>query len=458
MPMDTLIRIIPSFNQQTIPASQTARLVYLLLEIQARDLAPAAPLPLNIGLVVDKSESMCIPMLTPEQFQEFARDASVGETIIDGIPVWQFTGLSRTAPANAPRTIDYVKQALGNALEHLSADDEFSLTAFARNARLLIPRQSGRNKQTLLQAISDLESVELGNETYMGLGLSQSLEQVQQGFTYNRINRIIALTDGFTFDEPFCRQLAGQAAQAGIGISTIGLGSEFNEELLISIADSSGGMAYFIRQPSELSPVLAHELSGIQDIVLRGLELRLRFMPGVQLRRIHRVRPVISDLSTLSAPDASLDLSLGDLPRNGNLAMLFEIVAPPRATGQYQFAHAVLDYTHPQTGSTRQRIRQDIVIEYAETEAPFNPQVMNIVEKLSAFNLQTRALQAVQNGDMASATQKLQAAITRLVNMGENELAQAVRREAANLEQRGQMSPDGPKQLRYEMRNLTQRL
>jgi Ca-activated chloride channel family protein len=85
-----------------------------------------------------------------------------------------------------------------------------------------------------------------------------------------------------------------------------------------------------------------------------------------------------------------------------------------------------------------------------------NPRVANIVEKISAFKLQTIALQEAQAGNVAGATQKLKQAATQLLNLGENELAQAAAQEAQNLQQQGQMSSAGTKRLHYETRKLTQ--
>ena len=83
---------------------------------------------------------------------------------------------------------------------------------------------------------------------------------------------------------------------------------------------------------------------------------------------------------------------------------------------------------------------------------------MNIVEKVSAYDLQTRALAQAAQGDVPGATQKLRAAATRLLDMGEQELAQAALTEADNLEKQGSMSSSGTKKLRYETRKLTRRL
>ncbi|HID05556.1 MAG TPA: VWA domain-containing protein, partial [Armatimonadetes bacterium] len=82
----------------------------------------------------------------------------------------------------------------------------------------------------------------------------------------------------------------------------------------------------------------------------------------------------------------------------------------------------------------------------------------NIIEKVTAHKLQTRALDEAAMGNVVAATQKLRAAATRLLDMGETELAQTALREAERLERGGQMSAAGTKKLRYETRKLTQKL
>ena len=83
---------------------------------------------------------------------------------------------------------------------------------------------------------------------------------------------------------------------------------------------------------------------------------------------------------------------------------------------------------------------------------------MNTVEKVTAYMLQTRALEDAALGNIKAATQKLQGRATRLLTVGETALAQAVEEEAARLEKSGEVSPEGAKELRYATRKLTQRL
>ncbi|MFQ3684514.1 MAG: VWA domain-containing protein, partial [Roseiflexus sp.] len=91
-------------------------------------------------------------------------------------------------------------------------------------------------------------------------------------------------------------------------------------------------------------------------------------------------------------------------------------------------------------------------------QATYNPRVMNLVEKVTAFKLQTRALAEAEAGNLSGATQKLRAAATRLLDLGELELAQKVAEQAEHLDQGQAMSAEQQKELRYATRRLTQKL
>ena len=65
------------------------------------------------------------------------------------------------------------------------------------------------------------------------------------------VRRVILLTDGFALDEADACAVQ-QATSAGISISTMGLGGDFNENLSLALAESSGGNAYFIEEPADI--------------------------------------------------------------------------------------------------------------------------------------------------------------------------------------------------------------
>ncbi|MGB9872869.1 MAG: VWA domain-containing protein, partial [Anaerolineae bacterium] len=107
------------------------------------------------------------------------------------------------------------------------------------------------------------------------------------------------------------------------------------------------------------------------------------------------------------------------------------------------------------------KARADVVAEYTTDmarAAQGMPRVMHVVEAVSACRLQARAQADLQAGDVAGATRKLRAAATRLLEMGEAELAAEMERQAADLERSGRADPGRTKKLRYETRKLTQKL
>jgi Ca-activated chloride channel family protein len=98
---------------------------------------------------------------------------------------------------------------------------------------------------------------------------------------------------------------------------------------------------------------------------------------------------------------------------------------------------------------------RDVLLNFAAgARTQGDPRVMNIVEKATAFKLQTRALEEAEIGNVEAASRNLRSAATRLLNLGETDLAQAAESEAQQLEQRGQMSSAGTKKLTFATRKL----
>ena len=105
-------------------------------------------------------------------------------------------------------------------------------------------------------------------------------------------------------------------------------------------------------------------------------------------------------------------------------------------------------------------MKQDVLLEFTSdpNAATYDPRVMNLVEKVTAFKLQTRALSEAEAGNLTGATQKLRAAATRLLDLGELDLAQKAQAQADQFEQGQGMSAESQKELRYATRRLTQKL
>lgn len=455
--MNIPLNLTCTLNTPAIPVTAQPRLVYLLLEVKGSG-GPAV-LPVNLAIVVDVSDSMHIRLVTEEQFRQLARRGYLRETLVDGVPAWQSEGIPEEVLAAFPRKIDRVRDALRAAVEQLRPNDRFSLVAFAGRAVTLIPNSPGSEKRRLLGAVEGLDSLQLGDETRIGQGMKQGLEELGRGAYPGLAPRMLVLTDGFTLDEKDCRALARQAVRYRIPISTMGLGGEFNEELMIPIADQTGGEAYLLENAEDIPAAFARELQRAQAVQYRNLEVKLRPTPGVEVRAAHRVLPSIAPLETVNE-GGSYSFPLGDLLAGEEMALLVELIVPPRPAGTYRLAQALVSCDDPAGGMAGLKARADIVAEYTADmarAAQVVPRVMHVVEAVSAYRLQARAQADLAAGDVAGATRKLRAAATRLLEMGEAELAAEMERQAADLES-GRVDPSRTKKLRYETRRLTQKL
>ena len=454
--MSAEVTLQTTLDRATAPAIAAPQLVYALLEMRLTDDLPAARLPLALSLVVDCSRSMRIPILTPDQFEVLARRGQAREVMVDGMPVWQFQDVPPELAAQTPRSLDFVKIALRNVLERLGPEDRFALVAFADQAETLIGSESGENKRRLLAALERLDRLSLGDDTYMAKGMALGYQEALRSLAPGRVQRMILLTDGFTRDEDECRRQARQAAAQGIAISTVGLGVEFNEELLLGIADASRGQGYFVQDPQEIPAILAREMERAEKVALREVELKLRLAAGVEARRATQVQPVIADLPPAQRMGREFSVRLGDLEQGPPHAILLELLAPPRPPGVVRLARVEVAYDRPHDGS-RGQANADIVIAYAAGEqgqGQREGRVLKWAEAVAARRLQAEAVRALQDGDVADAAVKLRSAATRLLHLGEEELAQAAAREAERLEQGGQASPAATKRLSYATRRL----
>lgn len=452
------LQLTASLGTPYLPVTAQPRLVYLLLEVG--DGTGTDVLATNLALVVDTSDSMYVRLATNEQFKALARMGLLKEVLVDGIPVWQATPLPREMLDGLPRKMDRVKEALRGLVEQLRPTDRFTLVAFAGQALTLVPNTPGGDRHRLLDAVAGLDHLQLGDATYLGAGMALGFEELRRGAGAGLADRMLVLTDGFTLDEPVCREWAERARAAHISISTLGLGGEFNEELMIPIADRTGGEAYLIEEPAELPAVFTRELQRGQAVQCRNLELKLRPAQGMEVRAAYRVRPSTAPLELVNN-GGSYSFTLGDLVAGEAPAVLLELLAAPRPAGTYRLAQALLACDDPAGEPGGLKVRTDIVAEYTEDAAQaaqLVPEVMYVVEALSAYRLQERAQADLHAGDVTGATRKLRAAATRLLELGEAELAAAMEQQATELEQHGQADSQRAKRLRYETRRLTQRL
>jgi Ca-activated chloride channel family protein len=411
------VQLTCTLNKSNLPVMHTQQLVYVLVEIVPGQTMADVQMPLNLSLVLDKSGSM------------------------------------------AGGKIKNLREAAKMAVELLTPQDYVSVIAFSDKTYLIAKSSPADDKPDLKRQIDRIRD---GGGTHISGGMKKGLGELKKQLSPDRISRMLLLTDGQTFgDEERCVDLGKDAGAQGVVVTALGLGDDWNEDLLDDIADASGGTSDFIDDPATIVDFFQQQVQSMQATVVQNTQLVLRLANGVSPRQVWQVLPMISNLGYQPLSDRDVQVNLGELEKGQGRSLLVELLLNPRPEGSYRIAQAEVNYDVPALGLTREKVKADIVLSLTSDAAltkQYDSNTMNIVEKVTAFKLQTRALEEARMGNVEGASQTLRSAATRLLEMGEEELAKSALEEAENLEKSGQMSSRGTKKLRYETRKLTQRL
>ena len=439
--MSAQLQLVPTWNLDPLPASDQPSVAYLLVDI-VQDLAEtsdgdAQPSNANSQLATRNSQLINLSL------------------VLD------------TSGSMAGAKLQSLKQAVRWVIDHLNPEDTIAVTLFDDEVHPFAPSTRVSEARTMLDR---LDAVREAGGTAMSKGLQVGLEESLKGRTPGAVSRIIVLTDGQTWgDAEQCKELARQAGQAGVPITALGVGTEedWSIELLDALASESGGVSGYIAKPDEISAAFESTVLAMQSAQASNLRIRTDPSVGVSVRAVYRVAPIISKLwpapgaaeeeqPQTSDTDGSFTIPLGDVQSGAGQTLLYEFLLPARKPGQYRLARLSLNYETSDRPHSQNQTGVDLVATFAvgAGRGPGDPRVMNSVEKATTFRLQTRALQASMVGDVAAATRNLRAAATRLLNMGETELADAAEKEAQALESGGQMSAAGTKKLAFDTRKL----
>ena len=423
--MPRKLTLTATWNHDPLPSLGEQSLAYLLVDIKEEPATGAmpqadgdAPASLNLSLVLDASGSM------------------------------------------AGAKLRNLKEAVRWVVDHLSARDSLAITLFSDEVSSLVGNSPVEDRKAIHEKI---DAVQESGGTAMSKGLLVGLDEAMKGRRAGAVSRIVALTDGQTWgDADRCKQIAGMAGAAGIPITALGVGADedWSIELLDALAAESGGTSGYIATPEEIAESFRDTLRAMQETISRNLRLRVEPASGVGLRAIYRAAPVISKLWPAEGAEPAggpVEVPLGEITSGGSQAILFEVLLPPRKPGQYRLARLSLNYEGVGKEGAGAGAQLDVVASFepGAGKGAGDPRVMNHVERATTFKLQTRALQASMAGDTAAATRNLRAVATRLLNMGETELAEAAEQEARALEAGGQMSASVTKRLAFETRKLS---
>jgi hypothetical protein len=281
---------------------------------------------------------------------------------------------------------------------------------------------------------------------------------VQRPFLTRGISRLILLTDGRTYgDESRCVEIARRGQSRGIGLTALGIGTEWNEDLLETMTASENSRAQYIATAQDVVKVFADEVKRLHAIFAQQVHLSLETRPGALIRSLDQVRPFIAPITIVEEEERRWAANLGDWPDTGVQGFLIEIVVPALPVGDHPVLKLTLRY-HLPAANLRDQVREELIRismrPAAEVTHHVDATVKHWLERLVAYRLQASAWKHAAEGRLAEASERLHMAGTRMLNVGDTALAHTLQQEATRILRSGAASEEGRKRIRFGTRGL----
>ena len=404
-----LITVNTLYSRTRLPRIKEPQLIYVTINLSPTEVdeSISAP-PTNLCLVIDSSTSM------------------------QGI--W----------------MDMVKSTAIELARQMQPNDILSLVSFNDRAEALV---SGGTSEDYDKFSSSIRMILTrgGTEIFQGLQTGFNLVNAHRRKGY--INHLILLTDGHTYgDEANCLELANQAASQGIGITTLGIGTRWNDVFLDTLASRTGGASAYIRDPEQIRTLLNEAFNDISKSYADNLTYSFDTGPKVDLKYAFRLQPEATPLE-IESP-----LKFGNIPKSGSCSLILEFLVHelPEDVINLNLTKGRLSAEVPKQPDALIDFRLDLNREIS-TGATFEtppPAIMKAMSRLTLYRMQEQAQKELAVGQVKEATRRLQHVATHLLSLGESDLALAVLKEVDNIKNTSSLSEEGIKRIKYGTRSL----
>jgi len=224
-----------------------ARELNLMVRLEGTGDAPATRAPLDLALVIDRSGSMS------------------GDKLSD------------------------VKTAALELLETLQPEDTITLVSYSSDVsmHLMRTRADDAGQREARRALLALQA---RGGTALGPGLFRALEALEGASDRTRMSHLMLFSDGIANAGEVRPSVLGARAAgafgAGVSVSTMGVGVDYNEDLMTRLADQGGGRYHFIQDSEAIASILDDEMKGLVATVARGVTMDLTRAEGVGTVRV----------------------------------------------------------------------------------------------------------------------------------------------------------------------------
>jgi Ca-activated chloride channel family protein len=322
--------------------------------------------------------------------------------------------LDKSGSMGSDYKIENARQGAIEVIERLGRDDILSVVVYDNYPRVVIPARRVGDKDALIETISGIYA---GGQTALYGGVTMGAAQVRMHMSRDYINRIILLSDGLANVGPQSTwdlaRLGCDLSEDGITVTTIGVGLDYNEDLMTALAARSGGNAYFASAGHELPRIFTEEIGEAMSVMARDVRIRV-WCPD-------EVKPIGVLGRQGELKGQTMSVTVGELYGKNDKFALFEVEVPENEAGEeLTIAEISVEYDDPHS-KERVEDKRIVKVTYDESEEVVEERQNTEIVKDAALNrtseVKREAVKLADKGDYEAAAALIKENAVELENI-----------------------------------------
>ncbi|MCK5534248.1 VWA domain-containing protein [bacterium] len=327
---------------------------YLQIDLFAREIEKRKRIPLNVALVIDRSGSMA-----------------------------------------SEKKMEYVKEAAKFVVNNLNREDILSIVTYESEVEVLFEAGKITNKKYILEII---DKIFPGGSTNLSGGMIEGYKQIAKNYRTGQVNRVLLLSDGLanrgiTNDESL-QAICQEKSRQGISISSFGVGVQFNEDLMLLLAEYGAGNYYYIDQPGNIANMFDKELKGLLAVVAQDVSLQIEIPKQVKLEEIYGY--------LFKQKGNKVKIKLNDVFAREKKIIILKLKVPVSWREPFRVARVILTYSDVMNSGKKEKELSEVSLLYTKNKKLVEQNENNYVGQSASLMESTlvmeRAIKMVDKG------------------------------------------------------------
>jgi len=207
------------------------------------------------------------------------------------------------------------KTAMSKIIDQLQPGDRLSLVTFDSNPTVRFEAMGYEKKGAMQEIVSSMHA---SGGTDLLKGLRQAATLLKSNAQPLRATKLFVLSDGLTPSKDEIFRTAAQLAKDGMNIQSFGVGEDFDEALMMGIAEHGQGEYFFLDNDSDFTRIIGVAFQGLTSLMASKATLTVKGVAGTIVNQaLGYDNKVLMD-----------GVQIGDLRHNSTVRLFFRLAVP----------------------------------------------------------------------------------------------------------------------------------